>query len=128
MYERLTMVVFAYPGAVMAAGSGLISFAGLFAVIGLRVGRLGRRLARVFERYGVEPPDLMSGFPWLLRPLIPETALGWIGVTTFTASGSYHLHGQGMQSCRRKKSPQMAGYQASSHHFFFFLRAGFLMS
>lgn len=107
MYERLTMVVFAYPGAVMAAGSGLISFAGLFAVIGLRVGRLGRRLARVFERYGVEPPDLMSGFPWLLRPLIPETALGWIGVTTFTASGSYLIYmGRVCKAAGVKKAPK----------------------
>lgn len=80
MYERVLGVLLTHPGALIATGKGLLSLGGLMALLGLRFSRLGSRVTRVFERHGVESPDLMSGLPWWLRLLIPETTPGWIGV------------------------------------------------
>lgn len=87
MYERLLAALLAHPGALTVAGRGLFFLAGAMALLGLRFSRLGRRVTRVFERYGVEPPDLMGGLPWWLRMLVPETAPGWIGVFLMLAAG-----------------------------------------
>lgn len=92
MYERLLGSLLVYPQAAMAMGQGLIYLGGVMAVLGLGVGRLGRRVAHVFERIGAVPPDVMSGFPWWLRMLIPETAWGWIGVALVLVIGAYLVY------------------------------------
>lgn len=87
MYERLLGALLTHPGALTAVGKGLFFLAGAMALLGLRFSRLGRRVTRVFERHGVEPPDLMGGLPWWLRVLVPETTAGWIGVVVLLVAG-----------------------------------------
>jgi hypothetical protein len=92
MYDRLFGCLLAYPWVSITAGRGLITLAGLMGILGLRVDRLERRLARVFDRYGVETPDVMAGFPWWLRMLTPETTAGWIGVALVLVTGFYLVY------------------------------------
>lgn len=87
MYERLLGALLTHPGVLIALGKGLFALGGLMGLLGLRFSRLGSRVTQVFERHGVEPPDLMSGVPWWLRFLIPETTPGWIGVTLVLTIG-----------------------------------------
>lgn len=87
MYERLLGVLLTHPGVLITAHSGLLALGGLIALLGLHFSRLSGRVTRVFERHGVEPPDLMSGLPWWLRLLIPEAAPGWIGLFLVLAIG-----------------------------------------
>ncbi len=35
----------------------------------------------------MEVPDLLSGLPWWLRMLTPETTYGWIGVVAVIVCG-----------------------------------------
>ncbi|OGQ57652.1 MAG: hypothetical protein A3J24_09385 [Deltaproteobacteria bacterium RIFCSPLOWO2_02_FULL_53_8] len=87
MYEKLLGALLTHPGALIAAGRGLFALGGLMALLGFRFSRLGTRVTRVFERHGVEPPDLTSGLPWWLRLLIPETTSGWIFVVIVLTTG-----------------------------------------
>lgn len=87
MYEKMLGALLMHPGALMAAGRGIFALGGLMALLGMRFSRLGSRVTRVFERHGVEPPDLMNGLPWWLRVLVPETTPGWIGVVLLLVAG-----------------------------------------
>lgn len=89
MYEKLFGALLSHPWAVLALGRLMMALALMLGGLGLRVGRAGRRLARVFERIGAESPDVMAGFPWWLRPLVPETTVGWVAVVVLAATGGY---------------------------------------
>jgi hypothetical protein len=103
MLETLLMGFLNRPWIATALGNGLYALGGLMALQGIRVSRIGRRITRVFDRHGLEAPDLMAGFPWWLRMLTPETTWDWIVVAIALASGAYlmyfgkwakkHLHG-----------------------------------
>ena len=92
MYERLLLGLLNHPWIATAVGQALFGLGGVMAVLGLRVGRIGRRIARVFERQGLEAPDVMSGFPWWLRMLTPETTGDWIVVAFVLAAGAYLMY------------------------------------
>lgn len=92
MYERLLMLILSHPRMLMLAGKGLLALGGLMTVLGLRFSRVARRATRIFERHAVEPLDLMSGVPWWLRMLVPETTVGWVSVLLVLAMGAYFVH------------------------------------
>lgn len=82
----------AYPWALIVIGRAMFALGGVLTLLGLRVGRAGRRIARVFERIGTEAPDVTAGFPWWLRMWIPETAEGWLGVALLLCIGAYFVY------------------------------------
>jgi hypothetical protein len=90
--ESLLLGFLNRPWIVTLLGQGLLALGGVMAVLGIRVGRIGRRIARIFERHGLEAPDVMSGFPWWLRMLTPETTGEWIFVALVLATGAYLVY------------------------------------
>ena len=92
MFERLLVELLSRPWIATALGQALFSLGGVMVVLGLRVGRIGRRVARIFNQHGLEAPDVMSAFPWWLRMLTPETTGQWIFVALIFASGAYLIY------------------------------------
>lgn len=92
MYERLLVGFLSHPWIATILGQGLFSLGGLMVLLGLRVGRIGRRITHIFERHGLEAPDVMSAFPWWLRMLAPESAGGWIVTALVLATGAYLMY------------------------------------
>jgi hypothetical protein len=72
--DRLMSIVLSNPGATRWAARVVVSVCLALGFLGLRLDRLGGRLAR-FE---VPLPSLDQLLPWWLSPLVPESAAGWL--------------------------------------------------
>lgn len=92
MHERLLVGLLNQPWIFTVLGQALLGLGSVMAILGLRVGRLGRRVALIFDRHGLEAPDVMSGFPWWLRMLTPEKTGDWIVVALVLAIGAYLIY------------------------------------
>ena len=92
MYETLLMGFMSRPWMATTLGKALYGLGGFMAFQGLRVSRVGRRITGVFDRHGLEAPDVMAGFPWWLRMLTPETTGDWIVVAVVLATGAYLMY------------------------------------
>ena len=92
MMETLLVGFLKRPWAPTLLGQGLLALGSVMVVLGIRVGRIGRRVARIFERHGLDAPDVMSSFPWWLHMLTPETTAQWIATALVLAIGAYLLY------------------------------------
>lgn len=92
MYERLLVGLLNHPWIATTLGKGLFGLGSVMVVLGLRVDRIGRRVARIFGQHGLEAPDVMSAFPWWLRMLTPEEAGDWIFVVLILIIGCCLLY------------------------------------
>ncbi|MDI1267877.1 MAG: hypothetical protein PSV40_02080 [Polaromonas sp.] len=87
MLEKLMIGLLSHPWMPTALGRGFLALGFLMALQGLRVARIDRRIARIFDRVGLEEPDVMSAWPWWLRLLTPETTGDWIVVAVVLICG-----------------------------------------
>lgn len=85
--EWLLGLLLTRPRLFIFCGRALFAFASAMAVLGWRFDKVGHKVERISGRAGVVPPDIMSGLPWWLRLLVPETTSGWIGVALLAAVG-----------------------------------------
>ena len=85
--EWLLGLLLMRPGLFIFCGRALFALASAMAVLGWRFDKLGHKVERISGRAGVVSPDIMSGLPWWLRLLVPETTSGWIGVALLAAVG-----------------------------------------
>ncbi|OYY32304.1 MULTISPECIES: hypothetical protein [unclassified Polaromonas] len=92
MIETLLMGFLNRPWIASLLGQTLVALGGVMMMLGIRVGRIGQRIARIFDRHGLEAPDVMSSFPWWLRMLTPETVGQWIVAALVLASGAYLIY------------------------------------
>jgi len=92
MREWFFGLLLSYPGMFNVAGRALFSLAGLLAVLGLRLDRLGGKVERVSVRAGIVPPDFLTALPWWLRMVVPETVSGWILLALIALLGIWLAH------------------------------------
>lgn len=92
MSEWFFTLLLSYPRAFNAVGGALFSLAGLLAVLGLRLDRIGGKVERMSARAGIVPPDFLAALPWWLRMMVPETVGGWITLGVLALSGIWLAH------------------------------------
>ncbi|MDP9907942.1 hypothetical protein J2W27_000035 [Variovorax boronicumulans] len=92
MPEWFFSLLLSYPGAFNAVGRALFSLAGLLAVLGLRLDRIGGKVERMSARVGIVPPDFLAVLPWWLRMVVPETVSGWVLLAGLALMGIWLAH------------------------------------
>lgn len=78
MLEWFFSLLLSYPSAFNVVGRALLALSALFAVLGLRLDRIGGKVERMSARVGIVPPDIMATLPWWLRMVIPDSPLSWL--------------------------------------------------
>lgn len=92
MLEWFYGLLLSHPAAVNWIGRAIFSLAGVLAVLGLRLDRIGSRVERFSARAGIVPPDFFAALPWWLRIAIPETASGWFLLAGLAVLGIWLAH------------------------------------